>query len=321
MKIIALNLHLKDIENGGWNSIEACSKYPGARWIYYFTRLATLSGYDVWPTSKTITALIEKNIGPSEITLIQEGHNSWWDKLAQLGVTNTILFNLESPMYAPDFYDRLNSAALPEFKERIGFPNILSNGPIFPSYDKEDIVTAPRSPNCRHVAVLSNKNWQLLALSQPELWKSETFRQAIIRELHSKRASVLHSMILAGCVDIYGNGWQQPDIWGITHVYGKKIEQVQDKIKTLSNYYSAVCYENTDMLGYCTEKAIDAFCAGCHAEVAPSAEAVLLKVFGRRFEYKNIPAIQEEMHENELSNPFSFKFFANYLMQKVDSLS
>ena len=56
--------------------------------------------------------------------------------------------------------------------------------------------------------------------------------------------------------DLYGNGWETYPTW--------KGEAGDDKLNYLKNYKFYFAYENTrDMLGYVTERIIDAFFGGC----------------------------------------------------------
>ena len=320
MNILTLNLHLKDIETGGWKSLEKCNKYPGARWMYYFCRLAEEAGFVIQGTETVLNLLLGKSIDPKDVYLLQEGHNDNWDKLAELGVTKTVLFNFESPMYAPDFYDRLDEKALPVFSKRFGFPNYDSAGPIFPSYDKEDIIPFGSVPKQdRYVTILSNKNFQLMGRIGLAMKASKNFQWAILCELHTERAKKMLWKIFKNEIDIYGQGWEYADIWGIKDAYGKPIEPVANKLEVMSRYKYALCYENVGREGYCTEKIIDAYLAGCEPVTNSIPYSVLFKL-SHIFEFE-VKRYQDWLYETEIKNPFSHKFMASEVMKSFEGIS
>ena len=90
-------------------------------------------------------------------------------------------------------------------------------------------------------------------------------------ELYSKRVDCINFFSKYGSVDLYGRNWNltfnRRTLWWkylsnyqtIMKVYKGPTE---NKHKTLSDYKYSICFENSRMRGYITEKIFDCFYAG-----------------------------------------------------------
>ena len=98
---------------------------------------------------------------------------------------------------------------------------------------------------------------------------SPSYNIAKKNELHSKRIEAIKFFGSIGKLDLFGKGWNDITMFSSKQVVDFKpiIDNLNpilcdDKHKTISNYKFAICFENTALNGYLTEKIIDCFFSG-----------------------------------------------------------
>jgi hypothetical protein len=84
------------------------------------------------------------------------------------------------------------------------------------------------------------------------------------RELYSERRRAIEFFGRRGELDLFGPGWDgvRPDRGGDSGLRRAWRGPVSDKLRTLSRYRFALCYENSRWRGYVTEKVFDCLRAG-----------------------------------------------------------
>ena len=90
-------------------------------------------------------------------------------------------------------------------------------------------------------------------------------------EFYSTRIKAMSALSKHNAVDLYGRGWKKwyskQSLWPTYFIYLKNILKIykgecESKYDVLSNYKFCLCFENTPMEGYITEKIFDCFYAG-----------------------------------------------------------
>jgi hypothetical protein len=87
-------------------------------------------------------------------------------------------------------------------------------------------------------------------------------------ELYKDRLDAIRHFSGSADFDLFGRGWSDTstlssiEASAVARSYRGEVP-VFDKVKTLSNYRFALCFENTAFPGYVTEKIFDCFAAGC----------------------------------------------------------
>lgn len=310
-KYLILNSSVSELNEGGFVSQDVCDKYPGSRWLHHLH--AGLCGQLVWMSADTaLKRLWEKDIHGSECVLLQEAYNAAWSQLHNVSALDTVLYNLESPMYAPYFYDLLRENKLPPFVTRFGFPYDGKHKALFPAYDVEDVRWHGTRMD-KTVCVLSNKWWQLMPGLGRAMSSSRAFKQAIENEQHTHRLKRIIEL-LPDRIELYGAGWEQHDHFGIQELYGTKILPVENKLDQMQCFTHALTYENVDMEWYVTEKSIDAIASGCTWETNREAyEAIERSASG----LMTPDSLRAWLCETWKTNPFSYRNMATLMHQEI----
>lgn len=254
MKTLALCLNLPELQ-AHFDDPVVCKKYPGAGFLPHLAKLAREKGWDVRSPIRDKVPL-----GENTYVLQEELYDSGMT-LIEYGAKAQVLFCMESKMYAPDFYDR------PELKKKFKHQILFHGGTRklrFPNYDLDDLKRPPTAPVARKplCMIASNKQWW----SQGTRFDSPSWCEAISYELHTARLQAIADFDL----DLYGYGWDNldnlPPWWNwlkpkIKRCYKGTIPP-HGKLEVLRQYRQAICYENTSLPGYVTEKIVDCLVAG-----------------------------------------------------------
>lgn len=290
---IALCSNIKEFQKNRCLDKSFCQRYPGASWMPYFAQLAKKKRIDVVSGDIALLNCTKGKWNFKDILVIQELNAQDGKKLISKGAYPFILTCFESPLVAYRFYDQLNSIA-PQFKNRLLFSgsfkefNIMSGNNFqlnFPNFYKKNINKIKKwNTRAFMVSVVSNKYYRmqfnLSQLKKPKtfarfireqvyLRKSKTLGSSIKEELHTKRLEAIEYFGNSDRISLFGPGWkdlsQLPPIWRKrlkTFILKSNPGTCIDKIKTMSNYKFAICFENVSYPGYVTEKIIDCFVAG-----------------------------------------------------------
>jgi hypothetical protein len=232
-----------EMVSGAWRDISYGKKYPGAGWMKYLAA-------DAMDGHSALEHLQSGAIKPENIFIVSEERQTHALFLEQMGAKKTVQLCLESPMFAPRFYDGLKNSARTLYENSMLFSGGTEHV-YFPSFDDLGLEKAPIPWAERHqkplVAVCANKHYSSF---QHGFANSPTFAKALKHQLHDKRREAFNYFLYRDMLDLYGRGW------------GMGIEAAHDKLETIRDYRFALCFENCRWPGYITEKIIDCFVAG-----------------------------------------------------------
>ncbi len=277
MKTIALCMNIEDLCTDFENN-EVCKKYPGAGFLPHLAKIARAEGVTLLSGKEVLQKIQEKKIDPKKVLIFQEELNPVGFELLRKGCIPQLVFCLESKMYAPVFYDLL-SEIKPIFKNHLLFQG--GTRPLyFPSYDDEDLVLS--GEHSKEICMItSNKQWWSLF----PYWKSPSWCFSIRNELHTQR---LRAIEAHPEMDLFGYGWDNlnnlPPQWAFLKPQIEKMWKgiTPNKIKTLSQYKRAICYENTKEPGYITEKLPHCYVAGTHPVYSDIPDSFELKNYSNQ---------------------------------------
>lgn len=242
-------MNVPDLDLGGFRDKEVCKKYPGSGWMPYLYTYAQKNKIEVLSGSGARDALLLKRLEPKDILVVQEELNPQAEKLIAQGAKPGLLFCLESPLYAPFFYD-----AIPKLLKKFPAQMLFQYGThpmYFPSFDLKDIQEPkPLDGRDKSCMVVSNKYYKFYE----ELFgKSPIWKKACESQLHDARYALITKFEKDPTFDLYGQGWPS----------GKaKPIPPGEKVNVMRDYLINYCFENIYMHGYLTEKLFDALMAG-----------------------------------------------------------
>lgn len=260
MNSICLALNLPELPTGGFNSPDYAQRYIGSGWVRWFYQLAESRGIHVLSGQQALAQGAREGL-----LVIQEELNIYGRNLIAKGAIPKVVFCAESKLYNPYFYDYL-----PELKKTFPVQILFDGGTDylhFPCLEPEDLELAKVKKNDRVCMIAANKQWW----NQPQHPHSPSWCEAIQNELHTERLRAIERYGKEGRLDLYGPGWDIPELlpahWRayLIPIIEKCYQGIcGDKLKTMAQYGSAVCIENTEIYGYHTEKAIQALAVGTH---------------------------------------------------------
>jgi len=266
---------------------ECTKKYPGSEWIYFLYVFAKEKGIEVVTGDVALMNVYSKKWSPTEILIIQEEMSTHGDQLIKIGAKPFLLFCLESPVYAREFYSKLFGLSK-SFKNRILFRGIfektaligLNHIAYFPSFSESNQRKNSEWKDRKFlVMVAANKYWKIIRPFHRQVasWirdlilqkKSHLTPELIAQQLHDKRLELIEYFGKSGDLDLFGGGWG--NLSNLPRPWPKKLKSIidkldpkkcNDKLEVISNYKFAICFENMSFPGYVTEKIIDCFSAG-----------------------------------------------------------
>jgi hypothetical protein len=220
-------------------------RYPGAGWMPHLVRIALDQEIIVLSGDQALKYVQHGIIDPANIDVIQEEMNQAGFELIALGAQASILTCLESPIFTPAFYDRVESLKA-HFKHSILFHG--GTHPLyFPSFDNKDL-KAPKDWSFRNFLcmVTSNKHYRMLPRHDGPSWG-----MALKGQLHDQRYLAIDYFKNRPGFGLYGKNW------------GGMFPECDIKLDTIREYRFNLAFENGVYPGYVTEKCIDALVAGC----------------------------------------------------------
>ena len=268
-------------------------KFPGTLWIHHLAKLLESADIDVVTSDIALKKIAKSQWNAGEVLVIQELDAQEGKKLISAGAIPFVLTGLESPLFAYNFYDQISSIAL-KFHHRFLYSGLFksfakrggtNHDLYFPSFEKKDILPVKSWQQRKFlVLVISNKFWQgplklplfrnlkiypKWLMHQWQMKTSPNRNLAIQNELQTKRLEAIEYFGKKNKLDLYGKGWESlenlPKNWqqklqNLDTI--KKSTPIKDKLKTISSYKFAICFENVSYPGHITEKIIDCFVAG-----------------------------------------------------------
>lgn len=183
-----------------------------------------------------------------------------------LSLEGFILF--EPPIVSPEIYARLPE--ITHYFKRVYIHNIYGNGYSLREVDQTKLrkLRCPQPYNGPVQPFFDRKKRlkKLVAICGAH---NPRFRKP---ELYSERIKSIAELKKFNAIDLYGRGWDQvfslKNLWWPYWRNRSSLMQVyrgccDNKLEVLSRYDFSLCYENTPMSGYLTEKLFDCFYAGC----------------------------------------------------------
>lgn len=275
-------------------SIKLAEKYPGTSWVSIFAKLAKRKNLEVVTGDIATSNVQAGRWNPRDILIIQELDAKHGNQLAKLGAKQFMLIGLEVPLYAYNFYDKIQHIA-PAFRYRLLYRGIIKILPAdshfnypahFPSFNSKDIIPIKKWHERKFlVMVAANKYFEkTFPLPWPHYktehfdwirdkfikWQSPIRKYAISHELITKRLEAIQYFgAQKNLFSLFGANWH--DVSNLPRKWHKRLQKplaylnpktCYDKIKTISYYKFAICFENTSYPGCITEKIIDCFVAG-----------------------------------------------------------
>jgi len=272
--------------------IDWSSKFIGTLWITELYKISTQTDFIIASGDVALGNVKRGEWCANDILVIQELDSIWGQQLIDLGAKPLLLTCFESPLYAYNFYDKIDKIAK-KFKyimAPIGAiskaENLIKCFPLrFPSYSLKDISSNKNkviTKKSKAVLIASNKYWryQLSSCPPPIRWTkflswlkvalilyvSRSRRMAERCQLHDKRYKIINLFSKNNFLSIYGDGWHDikryPQKWKDLAFNINWNGKVKEKKDVLSSYLFSICIENTSLAGYTTEKIIDAMVAG-----------------------------------------------------------
>lgn len=270
-------------------------KFPGSMSFSVLAQFVQKAGFDIVTADVALSHVKAGYWDARDVLVAQDMDSPNGLELIKLGSVPKVLISFESPVFAYPFYDSLATLA-PQFEHRILFKGAFEsfsgmNGqnhtalfPVFHSNQK--VVLSNWKKRKFLVMVANNKYWGKpvrfpLSFSPRKYAKwarkrhvrktSQTLKTAIENELQSKRLEAIEYFGLSKRFDLFGLKWHK--LTQIPTDWQKRLNNIipeinpqpcpyEDKIKTISNYKFAICFENVSYPGYVTEKIFDCFAAG-----------------------------------------------------------
>lgn len=288
VKIVAICTDIETFNNNRLLDKEFSKSAIGACWVYLLNELLQSCDIKVVTGDVAIKMIETKQATPENVLIIQELDAKHGKILVNKGAYPFILTGFESPIYAYKFYDQLNIMC-PKFKHRILYSGAFKEFPknpgqtntqvFFPAYfqaelpeikpwsEKKEIVMVVANKFCKKARLLSFKprKWRLWI----EQTLSKNLNYSLKHELQSNRLEAIKVFEKLKKLDLYGHSWNKlrclPLIWRFklrNSIKNLKPKPCDDKIKTMSDYKFAICFENVAYPGHITEKIIDCFIAG-----------------------------------------------------------
>lgn len=267
--------------------------FPGAGWITCMYEISVSYGVQISSGDIALKNVIAGKWDVKQIYVIQELESTTASKLLQLGAIPFLITCLEASIYAPNFYDNIDSISK-KFKFKLGFgfkdsvsPNKLEQKVWFrfPSFYANDIRKIGSISDRKRIALVASNKYKtesvfitrplrfvgLLRLLKSlfQRFFSPSLRMALKSSLHDKRLEAIVYFAGEKDFDLYGPGWSNlgslPKEW--VEPMNSVVERCYvgtcvDKIQVLCGYRFYLCFENMDSPGYVTEKIIDCFVAG-----------------------------------------------------------
>jgi hypothetical protein len=234
---------------------------------------------------------------PQDVWVLQDMESMHGTQLLQAGAVPFLITCLEAPLYAPFFHDNITQISS-GFKYRWGFgfdndvcekqQSALECKFRFPSFYLDDVVNlnqlSPWVSRKRLTLIAANKfksskffypsNSTVLDLLRQLKWltwrvRSPAYQKSLAASLHEARLEAMDYFSRHGALNLYGSGWS--DMSGLPQAWVKRLDKNQGlhylgtcerKLQVLEEYRFSLCFENTEMPGYITEKMIDCFVSG-----------------------------------------------------------
>lgn len=269
-------------------------RYPGAGWITMLYHKVALLGLEMASGDVALDNVARGLWHAQDVWVLQDMESEHGAQLLQAGAVPFLITCLEAPLYAPFFYDNISRISS-GFRYRWGFgfgsecPEGQAQGMEcrfrFPSFYLDDVLPLqqliPWNDRSRITLVAANKfkssklfypsnsnGIDLLRLLKWTTWRirSPAYRYSLAASLHEARLEAIDYFARHGTLNLYGGGWHGmsglPLSWAKRLSANKGLHYLgicESKLQVLQQHRFSLCFENTKMPGYITEKMIDCF--------------------------------------------------------------
>ena len=272
-------------------------RYPGAGWITMLYQKAALLGVDMASGDVALDKVSRGLWRAQDVWVLQDMESVQGTQLLQAGAVPFFITCLEAPLYAPFFYDhiaRISSG----FKNKWGCgldgeaaesrKSTTKCKFRFPSFYLDDVIELgqlnPWRNRSRLTLIAANKfkssglfypsKSTALDLLRQIKWmswrvRSPAYRRSLAASLHEARLEAMDYFARHGTLNLYGSGWG--DMVGLPLAWSERLRNnhglhylgtCENKLQVLKEHRFSLCFENTEMPGYITEKMIDCFVSG-----------------------------------------------------------
>lgn len=202
--------------------------------------------------------------------------NEYWslgilDRYAEISARDDVVLKgfllLEPPLVAPRMYQNLPKISLAF--EKVFIHNTVGDGYSLSGVNQDALHSfkwpqpygAELEPYWGNTS--RSKKLVVIAGHHHPRWRRP--------EYYSKRIEAVAELAKINAVDLYGRGWDKPwskqSLWMTYLMNQRQLSKVYrgacaSKMEVLSQYQFSLCFENTPMMGYVTEKIFDCFYAG-----------------------------------------------------------
>jgi alpha(1,3/1,4) fucosyltransferase len=255
------------LENRIFNSAVA-SQFPGAMALHRFYELANSSGYELLTSDLFLQKKPE-----GKAFVISEQVTSRTKLLTDAGALLVAVYSLETPSFAWKFYRDVYKETL-LYKHAFLFsgaskwvdPERVNFHPtLFPQPNNFISEEGLSGWDERRFLVMINSN--LIRYVRPLQFLASLSKHELRDELYSERRRAIRHFSGGRNIHLYGRGWEKKKFLINKRDYLAALScykgECGDKIKTLSKYRFAICFENAEFSGYITEKIFDCFYSGC----------------------------------------------------------
>lgn len=287
---IAICNDIKEFRGNRLAEREWGSRFPGTGWATFLFENGPLLGIEVASGDVALDHVKSGRWKAPDTHVIQELDARDGLALCRRGARPALLTLFESPIVAFRSMDRLR-------RMDIGFEHCMGPAPLletmpaqraarwfrmaFPSFWSLALAPQPdRAPRRQLALVAAQKHVREVPRgARRGLFRrvkrcvrrslSPTFRAFGCGQLHDERLALVFELAARNAVDVYGRGWDQPDMlppeWACRAKHHRAAFKGPciDKLGVLRGYRSALVFENTACAGYVTEKVVDAMAARC----------------------------------------------------------
>lgn len=294
-KIVAIGLDTQ-LHEYPWLDGVDCDKFVGSGFFVTAKKMLEEAGCRIMKGQDVIREVTMGGLDASDVYLLQFEESITGQKLLEIGVSRSVLINLESPIFVTDLYLSLKQTSscfdfcLGLWSSSPGETlalNIMSAR--FPSYSNADrlsvtagqpLIPASLDFHQKKMAsmIVSKKYWRPVGpkhifknLAKPLFIGSAPHRRHQIRRksLHDTRLRLISYFHTSGLVDVWGSGWDGSGL-PFPFNFDRRLRGFtaaptsgrDEKLRVMSSYRFALVAENTRYPGYVTEKIFDAFMSG-----------------------------------------------------------
>lgn len=270
-------------------------QFIGSGWMSLLHELADSAGVEVVSGDVALQRVGSGRLAAANVLVVQDLKAGSAQALLALGAVPFLHLELESPLYAPRYYDHRQRWRR-HFEHAIGFDGstpLPDDGPLssahyrlaFPCHYRGEIEPLAPMSSRKFATIIASNKYRSSEVVLPDLLDfaaivdfcrdialrlvSPSYRIALASSLHPRRADYIAHFAANGALDLYGSGWD--DLRRLPRrrrlrlrsaLVSSYLGRCESKSDLLRAYQFALCFENIAAPHYLTEKIIDCFVAG-----------------------------------------------------------